>query len=91
MREAASFIASRSGSVEAGILQNIVGAAQSALKSWNNRRKIASLADFDEHMLADIGLTRNDVREALQLPFSCDVGQELQFRAARGHRSGWNR
>ena len=91
MREAASFIASRSGSAEAGVLYAIVDAAKIALKSWINRRRIATLTDFDDHMLADIGLTRNDLREALDLPFSLDVGRELQFRAGRNHRNGWNK
>jgi uncharacterized protein YjiS (DUF1127 family) len=91
MREAASFIASQSGSSEAGLLGDILGAAHQALRSWQNRRQIASLGEFDDHMLADIGLTRGDVREALELPFSHDPGRELQFRAARNHRNGWNR
>jgi hypothetical protein len=47
--------------------------------------------EFDDHMLADIGLTRTDLREALDLPFGNDPGRELQFRAARNHRGGWNR
>jgi uncharacterized protein YjiS (DUF1127 family) len=91
MREAASFIASRSGSAEAGVLQAIVTVAQNALKSWSNRRQIANLAEFDDHMLADIGLSRADVRETLDLPFSHDLGRELQLRATRNHRRGWNR
>lgn len=91
MREAASFIASRSGSAEAGILYAIADAAKVAWKSWNYRRQIRTLTDFDDHMLADIGLTRGDVRETLELPFSTDLGRELQFRSGRNRRSGWNR
>lgn len=91
MRVAASFIASQSGSPEAGLLGDILSAARQALRSWHVRRQVASLAEFDDHMLADIGLSRGDVREALELPFGHDPGRELQYRAARNHRSGWNR
>jgi uncharacterized protein YjiS (DUF1127 family) len=89
MREAASFIASQSGSSEAGILNTIGHAVREALQTWQKRRQVAALADFDDHMLADIGLTRRDVREALDLPFSFDPGRELQSRASRRQR-GWN-
>jgi uncharacterized protein YjiS (DUF1127 family) len=91
MREAASFIASQSGSAEAGVLGHAVGLMQQAWHAWKTRRTIASLVEFDDHMLADIGLTRTDLREALDLPFGSDPGRELQFRAARNHRDGWNR
>jgi uncharacterized protein YjiS (DUF1127 family) len=91
MREAASFIASQSGSPEAGLLGDILNAARQALRSWQTRRQIASLTEFDDHMLADIGLTRGDVRDVLELPFSHDPGRELQYRATRNYRNGWNR
>ena len=54
------------------------------------RRQVTSLRDFDEHMLSDIGLTRRDVHEALQLPFGSDPARELQARASRNRRRGWN-
>jgi len=90
MREAASFIASQSGSSEAGILHIVGHALRRAVRSWNIRRQVAALVDFDDHMLADIGLTRRDVKEALDLPFSSDPGRELQWRSERDHRKGWN-
>ena len=90
MREAASFIASQSGSSEAGILRIVGHALYNALQSWKNRRQVAALAEFDDHMLADIGLSRRDVREALDLPFSHDPGRELQQRSAHNTRHGWN-
>ena len=91
MREAASFISSQSGSSEAGLLGDIFNVAREAFRSWQNRRQIASLAEFDDHMLSDIGLNRGDIREALELPFSHDPGRELQYRATRNQRNGWNR
>ena len=90
MRNAASFIASQSGSSEAGILNTVVQLAHETLEAWRRRKQIATLVDFDDHMLADIGLTRGDVREALELPFSHDPGRELQVRASRNRRRGWN-
>jgi uncharacterized protein YjiS (DUF1127 family) len=90
MRNAASFIAAQSEFAEGGILADILQFSRQALKSWKNRRQLKDLTDFDEHMLADIGLTRHDLREALELPFSSDLGRELHVRAARNNRRGWN-
>jgi uncharacterized protein YjiS (DUF1127 family) len=90
MRNAASFIASQNGSFEAGILHTLFRKVQETIKAWNRRRQIATLVDFDDHMLSDIGLTRRDVREALDLPFSHDPGRELESRASRNYPRGWN-
>ena len=90
MRNAASFIASQNGSSEAGILYTVLRAAHDTLEAWRHRKQIATLVEFDDHMLSDIGLTRRDVREALELPFSHDPGRELQVRASRNYPRGWN-
>ncbi len=90
MRNAASFIASQSGSAEAGILQTATRFAAATFSAWKRRREVARLVDFDDQMLADIGLNRSDVREALELPFSHDPGRELQLRVSRNHPHGWN-
>ena len=39
---------------------------------WRNRRDTEELLDLNDHQLADIGLTRGDVRRALAGPFACD-------------------
>jgi uncharacterized protein YjiS (DUF1127 family) len=90
MRDAAFFIASQQEGTPAGLLQTVLGWFRQAYKSWKNRKAVATLADFDDHMLADLGLTRGDVRDALNLPFASDPGRELQFRASRNIRHGWN-
>jgi uncharacterized protein YjiS (DUF1127 family) len=36
--------------------------------TWRNRRLVASMRDFDESQLADIGLSRHDVERALSSP-----------------------
>ena len=90
MRNAALFVASQSEAAEAGILHSILNASRRVLKGLQDRRQVARLTEFDDHMLADIGLSRRDVKEALDLPFSYDPGVELQLRAHRNVRAGWN-
>jgi uncharacterized protein YjiS (DUF1127 family) len=90
MREAASFMATQLGSSEAGLLSSIRHSAQRAYRVWRNRREIAVLSEFDDHMLADLGLTRGDVADALDLPFSHNPGRELQARAAHNIGLRWN-
>ena len=90
MRNAAMFIASQGSQSQAGALQSVLRTVLQAFRSFNNRRAVATLVDLDDHMLADIGLDRGDVKAALELPFSYDVGRELQFRASRNVRRGWN-
>lgn len=91
MREAASFIARQSGLAEAGLLSTLEEAVRRFVRSWSNRRKVVSLVDFDDHMLADIGISRSDVRQALSLPFSHDPAVELQRIAVKNRVQGWNR
>lgn len=39
-----------------------------------NRRQLRGIAELDDHLLADIGLTRDDVRDAYALPAHRDPG-----------------
>ncbi len=87
MREAALFIAGQGGLSETGLLHKAVRALRQAVRSWRDRKRVAKLTDFDDRMLADIGLTSTDVREALHSPFP---GHELELRAIRNRRRGWN-
>ncbi len=89
MRNAAYFIASQSEGSGEGFLQSAFRAVHRTIKAWTNRRAVSRLADFDDHLLSDLGLTRNDVRAALDLPFSNDPGRELQARASYNIRSRW--
>jgi uncharacterized protein YjiS (DUF1127 family) len=83
MREAASFIAGQGSRAPAGVLPTLVRDVAGAFRAWTKRRHLKTLSDFDDHMLADIGVTREDVRWALDLPFAYDPGIELQRRALR--------
>ena len=89
MREAASFIAGQTNSAAQGALTSLLQAVRSALQAWNSRRKLATLSDMDDHLLLDIGLDREDVRVALDLPFMQDPGIELQRRAVHNRVSRW--
>jgi uncharacterized protein YjiS (DUF1127 family) len=62
-------------------LRNLAAAGAARLVAlWNavkNRRSVARLPKWDDHMLSDIGLTRGDVRSALAAPFSEDPSDRL--------------
>ena len=47
-----------------------------------NRRVMASLGELDDRGLADIGLTRQDLRDATALPLGVDPSPALAQRAA---------
>lgn len=47
------------------------------LRRIGNRIKANRLMDMDDHQLADIGLTRNDVRSALNLGIAEDPTTQL--------------
>jgi uncharacterized protein YjiS (DUF1127 family) len=90
MREAALFIAQQGESTDSGFLSTLVRHLRNGFRSWRSRRGILPLAEFDDHLLADIGLTRDDVRRALDLPLSHDPGMELQRLAFGNRERRWN-
>ena len=51
------------------------------LRRWQARRSIRKLAEFDDYMLADIGVTRCDLRWAAGLPLSVNAAIALEERA----------
>ncbi|MGI9387031.1 MAG: DUF1127 domain-containing protein [Methyloligellaceae bacterium] len=42
------------------------------------RRQVRAMLDLDDHLLRDIGLERDDIREALSGPLSASPGAHLQ-------------
>lgn len=56
-------------------------------RAMKHRREIAALADQDDYLLADIGLTRDDLRRAIAQPFWRDPteswGSTPRQRSAR--------
>lgn len=55
------------------------------LLQWLARRQMATLLSMDDHLLTDMGITRDDVHHARQLPLSLDAGDALT-RIALGRR-----
>ncbi len=48
-----------------------------------NRRTVRNLEQLSDHHLADIGLTRDDLRHGKSMPFTIDPTIELARRARR--------
>jgi uncharacterized protein YjiS (DUF1127 family) len=59
----------------------VVERFRAVLQTFKNRRDATILAGMDEHMLADIGLTRGDVRDAFSEPLWRDPTALLVSRA----------
>lgn len=74
------------------VLSGLAGRASRALKQLaakiKSRRDAMRLAELDDRMLADIGLSRGDLRDAYALPPWRDPGGLLARRVAerRGRR-----
>lgn len=52
-----------------------------AWTAWQNRREIRHLLEFDDHMLADIGLNRSDVLAAMMTdPFDDPSNRLIRAR-----------
>ena len=60
-------------------------------KALRHRREIKHLAEFDERMLADIGLTRSDVMSALDEPLHAQsvmgVGSTCRAASSRSEKA----
>ena len=87
MRQAAIMIASQSNAEP--IWRAAVDAIASPLRWWKRRRTMVRLIDMDDHLLADIGLNRDDVKDIRNLPIGINADLVLQERALR--RSGVKR
>lgn len=48
------------------------------LRNWRARQTLRKLQAFDDGLLADIGLTRDDVGYGLSLPAARDIMDEMQ-------------
>ncbi len=52
-----------------GFVRGISGAARSVLRWLEWRRQLRALAELDDHLLRDVGLSRDDVRRACAQTF----------------------
>ncbi|MBM6578918.1 DUF1127 domain-containing protein [Microvirga sp. BT689] len=71
----------------AAALQQFVRSLTNLVKALRHRREIKHLAEFDDRMLKDIGLTRNDVSSALSEPLTHNPSWVLVRSAERHSRS----
>lgn len=85
MREAASFIAAQSVPRPFSF-RAFVRAVAVPLQWYFRRREVSRLADLDDHLLADLGLERQDVRWALEMPLAENAALELERRALQRRR-----
>jgi uncharacterized protein YjiS (DUF1127 family) len=59
------------------LVTTVLSRAVALWQAYRNRRAIAHLLAFDEHMLRDIGVTAGDVRAAMGAPISDDPSRYL--------------
>ena len=57
-------------------------------RNWKAKRRIAALSNFDDYMLRDIGITRDEVQWAAGLPLTVNAAVALEERAYRRRQSG---
>ena len=57
-------------------------------RNWKAKRRIAALANFDDYMLRDIGITRDEVQWAAGLPLTVNAALALEERAFRRRHNG---
>jgi uncharacterized protein YjiS (DUF1127 family) len=56
-------------------------AVRQVVVAVKHRRELSRLLDWEDEALADIGITRDDLRSALSRPFWCDPTTALAGRA----------
>ena len=64
----------------------MAGLVSSFAARMHQRSELAQLAEMTDSQLADIGLTRNDVRHALNLPLGDDPASSLMRARANNIR-----
>ncbi len=57
------------------------------VRNWMARRAVSRLESYDDFILRDIGVTRDEVRWASQLPLSQNAALALEDEALRRRRS----
>ena len=57
-------------------------------RNWKAKRRIAALGNFDDYMLQDIGITRDEVQWAAGLPLTVNAAVALEERAFRRRQNG---
>jgi uncharacterized protein YjiS (DUF1127 family) len=63
------------------LMSTMTAGAKRLARARRHRRDAVALAQFDRHMLADIGISRSDLRDAFSEPFWEDPTALLRERA----------
>ena len=73
-------------SVTAALVSRAMQAATAAVRAYRHRRDATALADLNDRALADIGLTRSDLRDAFAEPLWRDPTSLLRSRVSERRR-----
>jgi uncharacterized protein YjiS (DUF1127 family) len=73
-------------SVTATLVSQVVDAAMAVVRAYRHRLDATALAGVDDQALADIGLTRSDLRDAFAEPLWRDPTSLLHDRAGERRR-----
>lgn len=68
------------------LFASAISYARNRIKRATFRRRLLSL---DDHMLRDVGLTRNDVYRAVDLPLGLDAGAEMRRERTKVREANW--
>lgn len=74
-------IASLFASTAFGVVRSVAAGVTATWRAWRNRKQVVELLEFDDRMLADIGLMRGDVTSALASPLDVDPSTRLRVFA----------
>jgi uncharacterized protein YjiS (DUF1127 family) len=66
------------------VLRRVADTVAEAWTIYRNRRQMHHLTELDDYLLADIGLTRNDVEEAVSLPLHEDPTRYIALSVRTG-------
>ena len=57
-------------------------------RNWQARRRVVNLQSYDDYLLRDIGVTREEIQWAAGLPLTVNAALALEERAFRRRKGG---
>jgi uncharacterized protein YjiS (DUF1127 family) len=57
-------------------------------RNWQARRRVTDLSNYDDYMLKDIGVTRDEIQWAARLPLTVNAALALEERAFQRRHHG---